>query len=261
MGFVRTSPCRDGAHAGGPFEPMRFLARASGLMILLLILCAWSIGLFGYPPHALIPLLLPAQIWVMAMAFRAACHGGDRKRRERWLTGTGLGIAAIAFLARLLNLVWMEPFCNICRWGIPYDGLARELRAAGFSGRGTIITVEHDLAGNLRAQFPEARVVNVHWPPFAPPVRTPAQRRETVLVWSPTRFDLAFLRARALRFLARECRLSRGGALPPARTVAVPWQHLWRPEGYRRSLWRIIRLPEAGARGRCGGLAAQGPAR
>jgi len=100
-----------------------------------------------------------------------------------------LVFAAVAVLAGgIVGKVLLEPErCGRCQHHIPYDALADDLRAAGFQG-GTIITGWHPdpLAGNLRARFPDARVISSKHPDVIPPGRQPIAdgRPGCLLVWS-----------------------------------------------------------------------------
>ncbi len=101
----------------------------------------------------------------------------------------GLVFAAVAVLAGGIvgKALWEPERCGRCQHHIPYDALAEDLRAAGFEG-GTIITGWHPdpLAGNVRARFPDARVISSKHPDVIPPARQPVPmgRPGCLLVWS-----------------------------------------------------------------------------
>ena len=64
---------------------------------------------------------------------------------------------------------------------VPFEALAEELRAAGFSGRGTIVSEGMHISGNMRVLFPAARIVDAYfpvaeWPPAA-------GRAQCLLLW------------------------------------------------------------------------------
>jgi hypothetical protein len=56
------------------------------------------------------------------------------------------------------------------RFHAPYDRIAHEIRAAGFT-HGTIVADGLHLAGNLRLFFPEARVLTPAYAHYLPPAR------------------------------------------------------------------------------------------
>jgi hypothetical protein len=64
----------------------------------------------------------------------------------------------------------MGPECRKCRIAVPYDGLAAALEAQGFK-TGTLMAADRHDAGNLRRFFPEARIVRMERPAYAPPDR------------------------------------------------------------------------------------------
>ena len=76
----------------------------------------------------------------------------------------------------------MNPNCLHCRIAIPYDGLAAALEARGFKA-GTIIAADRHDAGNLRRFFPEARIVRIERPAYAPPIRAADLTAKVAVVW------------------------------------------------------------------------------
>lgn len=192
-----------------------------------MVLClagALLLGLAGYAMHRVMPLYLPAVIWLMSVAQRAS--GTETRPRTRFAR-LALAIAAIALAARLANMFVLDPVCKICRWGVPYAGLAHEIAAAGFAG-GSIVGTDIELAGNLRAQFPHAAV-------SLPDGRgaQPAQGPSLALVW-PGNLAPADAAGRLGHLLPP------GHAITQARLVTVPWHHVWRPTGYRSSQWHVL---------------------
>ncbi len=205
------------------------------------------VGAAGYAMHALMPLYLASVIWLMDVARRASA--GDAGQRTRFAR-FALLIAVIALSARLANMFVLDPVCKICRWGVPYEGLAAELRQQGGTAElrqqggsaelrqqpaptrdlGAIVALDPETGGNLRARLPAVPVYLPGYPGLSP---TPAQLRgrTVAFVWRPQDEALAVARIAAL--------------LPPdkaasAVTVDVPWRHLWRPTGYRSQSWRVL---------------------
>lgn len=127
--------------------------------------------------------LIPFPLYALMRAEAA----GIGERAVRWLTGI-LAAGAIAVIVGV-GIRWVSgPWvCRKCNFFIPYAQLAAELRNVGFSG-GTIIAADHpnQLAGNLRAYFPDARVLSDRYPDFRPPL--PAGAPDACLVvWNTTR--------------------------------------------------------------------------
>lgn len=185
-------------------------------------------GIGGYAMHVLMPLYVTSVIWLIAVARRSP-QGGERKLR---FAKVALAIAVIALVARLANMFVLDPVCGKCRWGIPYDGLARALVEQGFPADGTIVAIDDELAGNLRQQFPQARIVLGGPRPFRP--ETPASNASVAWVW-----------ADETPLPAVTAGLARASAPQPANLAAsrlakVPWRHLWKPDGYRTSDWRFV---------------------
>ncbi len=75
-------------------------------------------------------------------------------------------VAAVALLARVGIHVAGADYCRgTCRTLVPFQEVAAGLRAAGFQGRGTIVARGDHAGGNLRVQFPRARVMETGYPP------------------------------------------------------------------------------------------------
>ncbi len=117
-------------------------------------------------------------LWFLAQAQAA---GVDRRRLTGFLAAlvaAGPGLAGALAIKAALEPLW----CEGCERHLPYDAFAAELRAKGFD-RGTIVADWHPypLAGNLKARFPESRVVSVKHPRVVPP-RTGADG-SCLVVW------------------------------------------------------------------------------
>ncbi|MDX2257429.1 MAG: glycosyltransferase family 39 protein [Hyphomicrobiaceae bacterium] len=199
------------------------------IAFVLSVIAAAAFNVRGLAVHVLMPLYVTSVIWLFGVARRAA---GEDRHIARF-TRLAVAIAVFAFGARLANMYVLDPVCNLCRWGIPYTGLADELRSRGFDGTGTIIAGHHEVGGNLRAIFPEARVVARRYP-IHTPSGTDLARGDVAVVWTPelTEKELA-------RHLAPDLeRLGKSAA--DAETVTVPWRLWWRPTGWRSSAWKVV---------------------
>jgi len=180
-----------------------------------------------YPIQVLMPLYLVSVIWLLGVCKRAA---GTERNIGRFTT-LALTIAVVALVARLANMFVLDPVCKICRWGIPYPQLAAEIRRAGFEN-GAVVAIEYDLAGNLRAQMPEAFLVMRLRPSIAPEDAKPRSGK-VAFVWGN---DIApsEVEERLSPYLPA------GASAKDARLVRIPWAHLWKQTGYRTSDWRIL---------------------
>ena len=192
------------------------------------------------PIHGYMPFYLTSVVWLFGVARRAA---GTTQYVKRF-TRLALAIAVIALCARLANMFVLDPVCNICRWGIPYAGLAEEMRARGFEN-GTILSANNELAGNLRQLFPDSPIVTRKFPKFTPESVQGEQKgfytaikprgKRVAIVW-----EADFSDRQVEKYL--QGLLQVPWKASDADVVRVPWKHLWRPTGYRWSAWKVIIL-------------------
>lgn len=223
---LRRSPV-DGSD-NAPDYGLLFL-HAACLAIAVSVFGALVLEIGGLAVHVLMPLYLTTVIWIFDVARRCGAAPLAVKRFGQ----LAIAIAAVAFVARMANLFVMDPVCQTCRWGIPYAKLAKEIEARGFEGQGTIVSLEHELSGNLRQLFPEAKIVARGYPGFTP-TGADWTRGRVAYLWDPG--DLPMSEAqRRLRFV-----LPKGIAAEDAELVRVPWHSLWRETGYRHSEWRVL---------------------
>ena len=195
--------------------------------MLLSLVGAVTLGLAGYAMHRLMPLYLPAVIWLMSVAQRASA-GNDVPRLR--FARLAAGIAVLALVARLANMFVLDPVCKLCRWGIPYPGLAQEITRLGFTG-GTIVSPDHELAGNMRAQLPHAQVIIAG--SRAPALGGDLHESQVAYIWPSLDGGGA-----SNRYATAPTPEGIDGST--FHKVQVPWRHLWRPTGYRHSTWRVL---------------------
>jgi hypothetical protein len=127
-----------------------------------------------------------------------------------------LGLAFLALAARILVVAAGGDYCGKCRALVPFEPIAQGLREAGFSGRGTVLVADFHVGGNLRVQFPEARIVytgapKAIWPP-------PKGNGACLLAWPS---DMRGAQAELAAYLRSEL----GGGpdpVPAAGTVTAP---------------------------------------
>lgn len=198
--------------------------------VALCIAGAVALGASGYAMHRLMPLYLPSVIWLMGVASRSS---PDPKPRRRFAAFAAL-IAAVALSARLANMFVLDPVCKICRWGVPYAGLAAELQARGFEGEGVVLAPSTELAGNLRRFFPNARFTSAQAP--QPLEWAHPRTGKWVVVWG----DEAPAAVQQMIGAALPNVAKMEFDIARAEAVSVPWHHLWRPTGYRSSRWHVL---------------------
>jgi len=159
---------------------------------------------------------------------RRSMPGPKRVRAYFMLT---VFIALLAVGVRSANMFVLQPVCKICRWGVPYAGLAERIRADGFR-EGTIVSSNVELAGNLRRFFPASRIIV---PRFITARPVPG---EPLLFIGDGRYGR---RADAWMVPYLPAGTDAGDLKPEAEHV--PWHHLWRPTGYHYSDWWLVRAP------------------
>ena len=202
------------------FDPKLFLFHI--LLIELIGLVLFNGLLYSrsnYAVHSILPMLVIAIPWLTAKARET----NPTPRRVRVFMAVLLGFTITAYAVRSGNLFVYEPFCSRCRWAVPYPELADKLRERGFD-RGTIIVNDPHVGGNLRRFFPESRVV-------MPGLPTPAGDGNKIAVVWPVSDKNAEMPA-DLRNATAAAQI-----LVPPGIVELPWQHLWKPLGYRTSSW------------------------
>jgi hypothetical protein len=86
-----------------------------------------------------------------------------------------------ALAARIAVYLRGADHCGSCRNMMPVEALAAELRAAGFTGSGTILAGGFHIGGNMRVAFPAARVVDPAYPQSTWP--SPRDKGGCLLLW------------------------------------------------------------------------------
>ncbi len=222
------SDLRRGPNGADEPDFEQLVLHAAGIAFVLSVVVAAAFNVRGLAVHVLMPLYVGSVIWLFGVAQRGSGHEPHITR----FTRLAMAIAVAAFLARTANMFVLDPVCKTCRWGEPYHGLAQAMRARGFGETGTIVSLEHETGGNMRAQFPEATVVARQYPHHTPD-DADLGAGDVAILWEP-HFTVEQVR----RYL-RDRQLA-GVSLESAETVVVPWRHLWRPTGWRTSTWKLI---------------------
>ena len=104
------------------------------------------------------------------LSVHARGAGGARPHALGPYALTLAAVAAVALAARVGIHAAGGDYCRgTCRTLIPFQDVAAGLRGAGFQGRGTIVARDVQAGGNLRVQFPKARVLETGYPPRSGP--------------------------------------------------------------------------------------------
>ncbi len=220
-----------------PSEYERLILNATCLAFLVSIGGALVFEIRGMAVHVLMPLYLSSVIWLFGVAKRSDHEPLHVQRFGR----LALAIALVAFVARMANLYVMDPVCQTCRWGVPFEKLALEMRARGVDDGSTIISLDHEASGNLRTLFPNSPVITRRYPNFTPEGADWTRGRVAYLWSGQLPMDKV---QRYLRFV-----LPKGIEARDGERLVVPWRSLWRENGYRTSIWYLLVL-EKGAKKR-----------
>lgn len=201
---------------------------------LFLVLGAVLTGATHYLERYMHPFFLLTPLWLLALVERT----GNADRKVKVLAGVFLVATLLVVPIRTYDLFnSMGPDCGKCRMAIPYDGLAEALRARGVRS-GTIIASNRDDAGNLRRLFPEARVVCLRNPHYAPPIRPVNRTAKCVLVWQATEGEQE--PKGAAEAIASEIAKSGGSLEGAPQEVRVRWSSFGSTEADRDWTWRVI---------------------
>lgn len=220
--IVRSTPIRPLASPTPDIE--QFILHVLCIEILMLVIFGSLLFQYAnYAPHSLLPMFVIAIVWLTEKV-RAS---RPSPIRIKVFVAIMLAFTALALISRMANLFVLDPVCSKCRWGIPYTELADEMRARGFS-HGTIVTEDVALSGNLRRFFPNTRFV-LPSEAINPPETTQSHAGQTAIVW---------LSQTGTEEMPESLRPYLVDAQPE--WLQVPWKHLWRPDGYRYTNWKMV---------------------
>jgi len=197
---------------------------------LFLIAGAVLTGATHYLERYMHPFFLLTPLWMLTLVEKS----GNAARKVMVLTVILLSITVLVVPLRFRDLRHaMGPECRKCRIAVPYDGLAAALVARGFQS-GTIIAEDRHDAGNLRRLLPDARIVVLEPPSYAPPIRPDDLSSEAVVIWRKggteevpegAQNELAKIGARV-------------GA--PPEQIDIPWQPYPRRSAERVWIWTVV---------------------
>jgi hypothetical protein len=186
-----------------PIPSSTLIAMVMGAAIALHWLLVPIAGLTQFPERLLQPVLLILPVYLFMLLERGLDGGGPSALAVRRYARALAGLAGLALLARIGIHAAGADYCRgVCRDLLPVEALADGLRHAGFSGKGTIVAAHVHLAGNLRVQFPEARVMEVAYPARVWP--KPLGTGQCIAVWTGEERLVDTMRARVHAYLAGE---------------------------------------------------------
>jgi 4-amino-4-deoxy-L-arabinose transferase-like glycosyltransferase len=193
----RRAASREGTGSQRPaFHARRFLGAFFIVVSALLVLSVLVGGITFFKSRWMHPALMLAPLYVFVRVDEA----GIRPGRITAFAATALFATAVAAAVYVGQLVVGPPLCHRCRLLMPYEQLAQQIRAAGFTG-GTVVADEEHLGGNLRILLHPVRVATPVYPFYLPPVPSDAAG-QCLLVWNAEKSENAPLAM--ARFLDRE---------------------------------------------------------
>jgi hypothetical protein len=197
---------------------------------LVLILGALLTGATHYLERYMHPFFLLTPLWLLVLVERS----GNASRKLAVLAAVLFSVTVLVVPLRLRDLLHaMGPDCRKCRVAVPFDGLAAALEARGFHS-GTLIASDRHDAGNLRRMFPEARIVCLERPGYAPPIRAADLSPKVAVVWRKRR-EVPLATGADLEF----ARIAGSAAVTPER-VAIPWQPYPSTSAKRVWEWMVV---------------------
>lgn len=178
------------------FDARRFLEAFFLIVLALLVLSVLVGGITFFKSRWMHPALMLAPLYVFVRVDEA----GTRRGPVTAFVATAIFATVAAAAVYVGQLVIGPPLCHRCRLLMPYEPLARQLRAAGFTG-GTVVADEEHLGGNLRILLDPVRVATPVYPFYRPPVPSDAAG-QCLVVWNAEKSDKTPLAL--ARFLDRE---------------------------------------------------------
>ncbi|MBI3516292.1 MAG: glycosyltransferase family 39 protein [Proteobacteria bacterium] len=143
---------------------LRALALALGLAMAVLALTVLTMEVTYFKDRRMHAVLLTVPL----LLFVWLDHRQPEAWRLRWLAGAVGAVVTIAFVA-LLGQALFEPYtCRRCWLHMPLPAFEQAIRHGGFE-RGTIVTADEHVGGNLRLGFPGARVLTPTYSTLDPP--------------------------------------------------------------------------------------------
>lgn len=165
------------AGSGSPRPDVAFISVTVAISLVLHLALVLLLGAREFserlmqPPLFILPVLL----------FMLIERGGPGRRALAAFALVLALLVAGTLAARVAVYLRGADHCSSCRAMMPIAALSDQVRAAGFSGSGTIIAEGFHVGGNMRTAFPDARVIDAAYPPSVWPA--PHDGGQCLLVW------------------------------------------------------------------------------
>lgn len=169
-------------HRLGPDADERLILTYGGIVLALLVVFLVAFGIAEFSHFRLYPMFWPLTLFL----FRRIDRSGASARGARFMAAVLVALFVMVVQLRIQQIYLGPAYCKTCRLQAPYPAAARDIAAAGFSGRGTILADDEYLAGNMRVQFPEARVLAARYRLFVPPRHAEDAKANCLVVWETT---------------------------------------------------------------------------
>lgn len=157
-------------------------------------------------------LLQPALLILPVYLFMLVERSGMMPLRAmaRYAAVIGVLVAAVLVVRVGLHAAGADYCRGACRALVPFPDLATGLRSAGFKGRGTILVSDFHVGGNLRVQFPDARVMEIGYP--SPVWPGPSRAGQCLAVWTGSGTTGERVRSLIDAYLVKELRVGADAA-------------------------------------------------
>jgi hypothetical protein len=197
-------------------------------------------GATQFPERLMQPALLILPIWLFMLVERA---GVPFARAAGTYALALAAVAGVALLARVGVHAAGGDYCRrVCRDLLPAADIASGLRGAGFKGKGTIVVRDMHLGGNLRVQFPDARVIDIGYPATRWP--KPSGTGQCLAIWTEYGAPVEQTRDRVYAYLGKEL----GVTADAARREGSVSAHLYR---FKTRSYRLFYGLYDGPQGEC----------
>jgi len=186
-----------------PIPDITLIGMVMAIAIALHWLLVPLVGATHFPERLLQPALLILPIFLFMLVDR----GLPQARAVRNYALALAALAGIALLARVGVHAAGGDYCRrVCRDLVPVEEIATGLRNAGFLGKGTIVVRDLHLGGNLRVQFPAARVMEIGYPARVWP--KPSGTGQCLAIWTEYNGPVEHTRGQIHSYLAKELGVS-----------------------------------------------------
>ncbi len=183
-----------------PIPDIRLIGTVMAIALGLHWLLVPIAGATQFPERLMQPALMIVPIWLFMLVERS----GRPLARAAGIYALALAVVVgVALAVRVGVHAAGGDYCRrVCRDLLPAADLAAGLRAVGFQGKGTIVVRDMHLGGNLRVAFPEARVIDIGYPPRVWP--KPSGMGQCLAVWTEYGGPIEQARQRVYGYAGKE---------------------------------------------------------